>query len=571
MLNYLMITNIQILTSNSPRRMSGVVEVEPIKAFGAQAQPWIFEHKKGEKSNKGKVKDLYGMEITPEIIEYLTTNNCELNPAIGDRLDEYLGKRVLVFNFSNRVSAFDEVVGEIDGRGDVQSEASSFFMIEFEKHGLSTHYIARDGRLMLVEEMDRYNVEVVGRRAITGSFAERLRKNGKVEVMRLNPDYTPTMVTWKIGKDGKFISPEGKAFAENEILDQPIVEFSTKRDEDSTTGHDEYMEGQYERILRVGGMTPQELYRAYELALGVEEVCRETAKKAGIKFKDFKIEVGKPKGYKPKSGQNPAEYIKIVDSFAPDEFRTDPDFGKQPFRNWLEKDMKWKGKESGKPPIITPDIAKKHIKAYRDGIRLMKNAVGYQYKFHKESLTGCRIVIISGSESDEPWVEKIQNELEKYSIYHVDRVLDAVNRRTKEDFELDTPTYEWRILSAHRNTRELLDALDKNKDINVIYVTVAGMSDALSGLVSAQGYGKPTIACPPMPDAEKPLSAYPTSSMNTPPGVPPSFVQSAENAAMNAAMIVGMQYAPTRLRVVGEQNRRAQANLTADKNKGSKY
>lgn len=536
---------------------AGEVVVE-LDAFCGKAYPWTWEHKikvgKEEKSvmnNQGKVKDMFYLEITPEVVDYLKTHKCDINPLLEKKLDTLIGRRVLLCKFSNRRSAYDGIVGEIDGIGIIQREVSSLLFKEFQKEGMKTHYIASDGDFMMVEEMDRYNLEVVGRRAITGSFAERLRKNGKVEVMRLKKNWfgkiSVVTETWTLDEDGKFVGPTGKAYAENEVLDEPIVEFSTKREEDSKTGHDEYMEGQYKRILRVGGMKPKELYHAYKLALGVEKVCQKITKKAGVILKDFKIEVGKRKGYKPKRYENPKRYMKILDSIAPDEVRTDPDFGKQPFRDKL-KELGWTGPESGKPPAITPEMAEQQLEAYGDFLRILRNVV-YPPEIKRKYLTGRQIIILSGSEGDGQWVKKIEKELEKQGIYSVDRVLDALNGWTDEKLDRNTPVYEWRIRSAHRNDDIDKEIFEKYKKMNTIYITVAGLSDALSGVVASRA-GRLVIACPPKPKEQKPTDSYGVSTIDAPPGVALAFVPQPENAALFGTNIFNMQDKPIRVAII---------------------
>ena len=57
--------------------------------------------------------------------------------------------------------------------------------------------------------------------------------------------------------------------------------------------------------------------------------------------------------------------------------------------------------------------------------------------------------------------------------------------------------------SAHKNTRDVLDILDsyENKKSNIVYVRVAGRSNALSGVVSCNTR-YPVIACPPFKDKD---------------------------------------------------------------------
>ena len=473
-----------------------------------------------------------------------------------------------MFDFTDRRSAYDKVVGKIKGIGRIQSEASALVYNTFEDHGIPTAYIAQEGKYTLQIEMDRYPVEIVGRRAITGTFATRLRDDKSVKVMRLNvEDRTHSWVTWTLGVDGKFISPEGKAYAENEMLDQPIIEFSTKLEADSKTGHDEYMDA-YDRILGVSKMNEQELYHAYSIALKVEEICRDITEKTGVRFKDFKIEVGKPKGYTPGEGEDPNAYMYLVDSFAPDEFRTEPDFGKQPFRDWLSS-KGWNGPEDGPSPRIAQDAADQQVEAYSEFLRLMRNLV-HAPGIRRDALSGTHVLIFSGSESDRNHVRNIQKELTKYGIYSIDRVMDALNGWTDEKFDANMPVYEWRVCSAHRN-REIDEFIAGYNDLDRVYISVAGMSDALSGVLASRGGGHPVIACPPEPEKYKQIDAYGVSSLDMPPLVPVAFIARPDNAALFAAQIIGKQYQAVRLLANEAIARKAASNLSADIKTSSKY
>ncbi len=55
------------------------------------------------------------------------------------------------------------------------------------------------------------------------------------------------------------------------------------------------------------------------------------------------------------------------------------------------------------------------------------------------------------------------------------------------------------VASAHREAKKLMDVLEKYTNKKVIYVTIAGRSNALSGFV-AGNTKKVTIACPPFSD-----------------------------------------------------------------------
>ena len=88
-----------------------------------------------------------------------------------------------------------------------------------------------------------------------------------------------------------------------------------------------------------------------------------------------------------------------------------------------------------------------------------------------------KAVIIMGSISDEPHAKKITDKLDEYGI-----------------------AWEQHVASAHKQPLKVLDILTANKDgKDIVYITIAGRSNALSGFVAAN-CEFPTIGCPPFAD-----------------------------------------------------------------------
>ncbi len=88
-----------------------------------------------------------------------------------------------------------------------------------------------------------------------------------------------------------------------------------------------------------------------------------------------------------------------------------------------------------------------------------------------------KVVIIMGSSSDEPHAKKITDHLDILSI-----------------------KWEQFVASAHKQPLEVLKILENNTgQDSLVYVTIAGRSNALSGFVGANSEF-PTIACPPFTD-----------------------------------------------------------------------
>lgn len=104
----------------------------------------------------------------------------------------------------------------------------------------------------------------------------------------------------------------------------------------------------------------------------------------------------------------------------------------------------------------------------------------------------------------------------------------------EEDFPI---LCEYTVASAHRTPQKLIADLQEyeNNDDPVVFVTVAGLSDGLSGVVA--GYTRfPVIACPP--DSEKFHGAKIFSSVVMPKGIPVAYIPKPENAALAAVRIL---------------------------------
>ena len=107
-----------------------------------------------------------------------------------------------------------------------------------------------------------------------------------------------------------------------------------------------------------------------------------------------------------------------------------------------------------------------------------------------------KAVLIMGSTSDEPHAKKITDKLDDYGI-----------------------AWEQHVASAHKQPLEVLEILETNKDgKDIVYVTIAGRSNALSGFVAANSEF-PTLGCPPFSDkADMLVNIHSTLQMpsNTP-------------------------------------------------------
>jgi 5-(carboxyamino)imidazole ribonucleotide mutase len=98
--------------------------------------------------------------------------------------------------------------------------------------------------------------------------------------------------------------------------------------------------------------------------------------------------------------------------------------------------------------------------------------------------------------------------------------------------------YEFRVASAHKTPQKVLEAVKEFEGLNVVYVTVAGRSNALSAFVDANT-AKPVIACPPYSEKFGGADIY--STLRVPSGIGLVTTIEPEGAAIAAAKIFALQ------------------------------
>jgi 5-(carboxyamino)imidazole ribonucleotide mutase len=98
--------------------------------------------------------------------------------------------------------------------------------------------------------------------------------------------------------------------------------------------------------------------------------------------------------------------------------------------------------------------------------------------------------------------------------------------------------YEFRVASAHKTPEQVLKILKEFEKEKIVYVTVAGRSNALSAFVDANT-SKPVIACPPYSEKFSGADIY--SSLRVPSGIGSLVTVESEGAAIAAAKILALE------------------------------
>lgn len=118
-----------------------------------------------------------------------------------------------------------------------------------------------------------------------------------------------------------------------------------------------------------------------------------------------------------------------------------------------------------------------------------------------------------------------------------ERDLDFCNEIAKHVKTLGLE-YLFRVGSAHKTPERVLQTLKEYEKQKVVYITVAGRSNALSAFVDANTT-KPVIACPPYSEKYSGTDIF--SSLRVPSGVASLVTIEPESAALAAAKILAVQ------------------------------
>ena len=150
-----------------------------------------------------------------------------------------------------------------------------------------------------------------------------------------------------------------------------------------------------------------------------------------------------------------------------------------------------------------------------------------------------KVVIMMGSKSDLAWSKKIKDVLSKLGIEST-----------------------LRIASAHKVPLKVLEIIKEYEGEDVVFVTVAGRSNALSGFVDANVV-KPVIACPPHSDKFAGADIF--SSLRMPSGVCPMVVLDPEQAAIASAKILAIKNKEIEQKIREYQEKKKREIEEADK------
>jgi phosphoribosylaminoimidazole-succinocarboxamide synthase len=262
-------------------------------------------------------------------------------------IDRERGERVIIV--TDRLSAFDAVVGTIPFKGQVLNQLAQFWF-EHTKAIAPNHMLAvPDPNVMVARECTPLPVELVMRAYLTG--------------------VTSTSI-WKAYEKGDRVFcghalPDG--MRKNQPLPHPILTPSTKAakgDHDVSVSRDE--------LLAMGRIAPDVFDRAAAIAAALFAEGQRHAAKEGLILADTKYEMGLDGG---------GQIVVIDEIHTPDSSRywhaddytervargDEPrSLDKEYVRRWLSGEAKWSG--DGPPPVLPDDIrveaARRYIASY---------------------------------------------------------------------------------------------------------------------------------------------------------------------------------------------------------------
>ena len=118
------------------------------------------------------------------------------------------------------------------------------------------------------------------------------------------------------------------------------------------------------------------------------------------------------------------------------------------------------------------------------------------------------------------------------------------------------------VASAHKSVTHLLDILARYRaSENTVFITVAGRSNALGGMVDANT-PFPVITCPPVSNAFAGADIF--SSLRMPSGVVPLVILEPRGAALAAAKILALSDPGLRGRIQAYQQEMTDSVIGAD-------
>ena len=442
---------------------------------------------------KGLVLKVLLNEVKQFNSDIINTKNQDNSDYVGKvRTVSDIGYNYLLMTASNRLSAFDKHICDIPNKGSVLNHMSTWWF-KNTSHIIDNHHVYSNQKYMVVKKCRPIKLEFVIRGYMTGST------NTSIWPMYKNGNRNMYGISFRDG------------YKKNEKLDRNIITPTTKGVHDSPITRTEILEQNYlteEQYNFIESKT-HELFSYGQMV----------ARSRGLILVDTKYEFG---FYNDKiilidevHTCDSSRYWKLESYDQRMNEGLEPEkLDKDCVRDYVKKNC-----DPYKDPIpeIPSELIEKVTNVYQDYYNIFEienkdnnEEINRDYIINNlENIVENLVVIISGSVSDKSFCEKIQSNLNDKNIFSV--------------------IYH---CSAHKNTKGVLSILSKYEvsNQNIIYVTIAGMSNALSGVVSCNTRF-PVIGCPPFKDKVDMMTNI-NSTLQCPSNVPVMTILSPLNVSV---------------------------------------
>ena len=407
---------------------------------------------------------------------------------------------------SNRCSAFNHHICNITGKGNLLTKTAEWWFNN-TRHIIPNHMLSVEDNKMTVKRCIPIKLEFVVRRFITGSLWRHYSSDKEDNRLFCGMRFS----------DG---------LTENARLARPAITPTLKNENDDPTSVSE--------IINKEILTKEQWFYIRKKTLELFEFGEKIANDAGYLLVDTKYEFGFNNGEiilmdEIHTADSSRYWVKdtYIERFQANQ--SPEKFDKDIIRNYISQNGLKDDVESGIdiadkiPTEIKYNLIKNYSKlledltnSYTSNSSTTENDTNNTE--YKRFFTNCsRVIIIAGSVSDK---------------WHVDKLVASCIDANLE--------FEVFYSSAHKNTLEVMNILTQIEEVcsRVVWITVAGMSNALSGVIAANSKF-PVIACPPFKD-KCDIQIDINSSLRCPSGVPVMTVLSVGNAVESCRRILAL-------------------------------
>ena len=474
------------------------------------------------------------LEITPYSFPFVNGLKLRHRGKVRDIYESRYYKDYLFVITSDRISANNIVISHLPEKGKLLNKINTFWHKLF---GIDQMVCSSDDNLMVIRQMRPIPLEIIVCRRITGSLWKMYSQNG----IRSINGYTLA-----------------EGMKEGDRFNEPIIIPTTK-------GTHNYPIT-FAEIAELGILNRREIDIIRNKATGLFKMAEAYLANIGVEIIDTKFEFGFTIG----SGSgNDSGSIEFIDELlTPDSSRfivSGQRMDKDILQHWAHDHeteiMSYPPGPDGCRAVPLPrDMRNRLIANYQDFLnRLTANKLQFNNIMQSYRMGGIGSVGGIGCDTDNESVNEegnlddddeldpgynplqsaqIYNALTRLSkvviilagsksdVAHVEKIRDELRKRDILAFVYYS--------SVHKNTEtvmEILQAFETRSRTQIIYITVAGMSNALSGVVAAN-VSRPVIACPPFNDKDKgDYQVNIHSTLQMPSAVPVACILRPDNVA----------------------------------------